>query len=153
VLVSPGLQPKIQRLSVQREHRRISDPVATATVTPVTEAPPSRRTVFGRGLAILLAWHVVLVGVPALLAYWGIFNDDDCVAYDCLLNERGLEVGLTVAAVGIPALVSLLVSVAAFSVFVVRAEWPPTLAAVVGAIIGLVAACCGVLLVLGLDNT
>ena len=45
---------------------------------------------------------------------------------------------------------SLMVSVATLVALVLRPDWPPVLAAGVGALVGLVVAFCGGLLVLGL---
>ena len=119
----------------------------------MTDAPPSRGAVFRRGLGILLAWHVVLAGVPALLLYRANVDDDDCVAYECLLHDqRTLVLWLSVAFVGIPALVSLVVSVATCAVLVLRSDYPPALAAGVGAFAGFVVACCGGLVVYGLSG-
>jgi hypothetical protein len=107
----------------------------------MTEAPPSRRSVFGRGLVILLAWHVVLAGVPVLLLYL-VFTRGDCIEVGCLLHaEPALALWIAVTFVGIPALVSLIVSVAIVAVLVLRSGYQAGMAAWVGASIGLVLAC------------
>lgn len=124
-------------------------------VTAVIAPPPSRRAVFLRGLGILLAWHVVVTGVAVLLLDRMALDDDDCVGLECLPRDRpGWAVGLSVAAAGIPALVSLTVSVATLVVLVLRSDppLPPAVAAGVGALIGLVIACCGGLVVFGLQS-
>ena len=110
-------------------------------VTPVTDAPPSRPSVFGRGLAVLLAWHVVLAGVPGLLIYLAA-TEGDCIEVGCLLHdEPALALWLALTFVGVPALLSLLVSVAIVAVLVLRSGYRAGVAALVGASVGLVVAC------------
>ena len=90
-------------------------------------------------------------GVPVLLLYWAMTGGVDCAGPGCLLRvERGLALWLAVAFVGIPALISLAVSVATAAVLVFRSGYPPVTAAVVGASIGLVVGCFLGLVMLGL---
>jgi len=113
---------------------------SAAIVTPMTDAPPGRRSVFGRGLAILLAWHVVLAGVPVLLLYL-VNSKDNCIEVGCLLHVPALAVWIVAALVGLPTLASLIVSVAIFAVLALRPGYPAGVAASVGASVGLVVAC------------
>ena len=120
----------------------------------MTDAPPSRWAVLGRGLAILLAWHVVLAGVSVALLDWLNGGDEaDCVEMGCHpTDDPRVALALTVVFIGIPASVSLLVSAASCGTLVLRSDYPPALAATVGALAGLVAACFGGLLMLGLPG-
>ena len=143
---------KIHGLYVVRELHRISGPVSAATVTPMNEASPSQWPAFGRGLAILLTWHVVVAGIAVLLLYGSAGNDDDCVAYECLFNDdRRLMLWLSVVITGIPTLMSLIVAVPTLAILVWRAEWPPLISAGTSAFAGLVFACTGGLFLLGLE--
>jgi len=125
---------------------------SAAIVTTMTDAAPGRRSVLRRGLAIVLAWHVVLAGVPVLLLYL-VNTKGDCIEVGCLLHdEPALALWIAVTFVGIPALVSLIVSVAIVAVLVLRSGYPAGVAAWVGASVGLVVACSVGLVQFGLPS-
>ncbi|BCY11679.1 hypothetical protein [Actinoplanes sp. L3-i22] len=100
----------------------------------MTQTLPSRRwPVFGRGLAILLAWHVVVAGIAAA-SFW---------------PGPELHVWLAATITVLATVLSLVVAVPALAVLVWRAGCPAPAAAGVGALAGLVVAGVAGLVLLG----
>ncbi|XVV15886.1 hypothetical protein ACQP2X_16505 [Actinoplanes sp. CA-131856] len=112
----------------------------------MNEGLPRRWAVFGRGLAILLTWHVVVGGIAVLLLYGTLGHDDR------LVNDTpGPVFWLSALATGVATVMSLIVSVPTLAILVWRAAWPPLVSAGTSAFAGLVFACVGGLFLLGLE--